>query len=387
MCVIIKIPSGKTFPEDKLKNAVYNNAHGFGMLEIVPKKKGGGFHLELTTLFNEDDLDPEEVIKAINGSIEYDRVIHLRNTSAGVLSEDNLQPIYVGKDSQGNENWFLHNGTFHKYSNTRSTSGGRYINGQYQSYNYDVANNTNDDDNKSDSVHFVEKYLSPLIEDGLTLDNKVLIKHTVEDEWSMAAGRALLIRSTSNANQTQELMLQEKDWKEVDGFICSNDDYFDTIKRGKEFERRKKIREAEEQKKRQEEREKGGGGNTTSTSIASLSQLKQRARNYILDLNIIKKFLGSVNFDEIFDDTGQFDQVEPLLAVTNTEWVEFMKVDPESCAELINTSIKSYLDLEESLSCLEEKSDKQQEHIKRLAEEKKFLEEFLKEEGIKQNVA
>lgn len=200
MCVIIEIPRGMKFPENKMTNAVSNNPHGFG---IVWLDDNG---VEVQHFISDKDNDPADVMRALEEHNKTaDAYLHLRYKTKGTVSRENTHPFTVISDDR-NEVYMMHNGTFSgldKY--------GPVINAE-----------------ESDSSQFNRVLLQPLLnhfkfEDGLIDPSDPMLK-VVLDKFVDGGNRLLMIGNNG-------LPGFFGNWSKVtysgDSFFASNNTYFD----------------------------------------------------------------------------------------------------------------------------------------------------------------
>ena len=147
MCNIIILKPGQMPVKSDLFNMCYNNWHSFGLVSEVDGK------LDVVREVPENnEVDPERVLKLLSDNRQYKRYLHVRHNTVGATSLENTHPFDVYYDSKsGRTVLFMHNGTLHEYK-------GSYIGGAYQSYS------TSDNTGDSDTKRFTEEVLrsSPL---------------------------------------------------------------------------------------------------------------------------------------------------------------------------------------------------------------------------------
>lgn len=132
MCVILELKPNVDFNFDKLSIACEINSDGYGLL-VQDRGK-----MECIKSYNPKGNDPEEVMKLLDDAKGLHRLLHLRFSTAGSKNVDNCHPFQVlNKADHGVDLFFMHNGTLMGFSKTG--------------------------DSFSDSYHFNEKILKPLI--------------------------------------------------------------------------------------------------------------------------------------------------------------------------------------------------------------------------------
>lgn len=132
MCVIFDIPKNKEVPFDKyLKPACLRNKDGWGIV-VVDRGK-----LLVERFYEKDGYDPEQVMKKLEEYKSLDRMLHVRFTTKGEKSINNVHPFEVlSEKTFGYGIQMMHNGTFHSFGGTT----------------------------RSDSREFAEDLLTPLTE-------------------------------------------------------------------------------------------------------------------------------------------------------------------------------------------------------------------------------
>ena len=116
MCQYFWKPAGKTIDEEKLRNSVINNPHGWGLLyRDDPKNKDVNPFEFLMCEDPDKNTDPDEIVKLVNEKLkDKDVYLHLRWVTAGDRSVENIHPFSVLE--RGRKQLFLmHNGTITKF--------------------------------------------------------------------------------------------------------------------------------------------------------------------------------------------------------------------------------------------------------------------------------
>lgn len=222
MCVIIHLPAGASIDFEKLRNAVYNNWHSYGLVTKIDGK------LDITRVVPESgEVDPKEVMEALDRDIEFERFLHLRHNTAGATTLANCHPFDV-YFSEKRQVVFMHNGTFFSYKSKR----------------FDANGKSEDDPNgASDSVNFAEENITPMLVRSRGDIEDYFFQKVIRKFWE-GSNRGLLISSDQKPWFID-------DWKKLQcgtfELRVSNTEYFDKVIRGPEFARReaaKKIQEA-----------------------------------------------------------------------------------------------------------------------------------------------
>ena len=259
MCSIIHLPPGTMFPEEKLKNAIYNNPHGWGIILLDSENKKievkKGFPKTMETDKHPKECDPKKIIKILKDNMDIDRFLHVRNKSQGEINIENTHPFSV-YNSNSRQVYFMHNGTLQDYKPKTTT----YT--YYNNVRVDDPKEGGEDQTRSDSLNFAERFLQPLLvrvsgENGHGDIKDEFIEKLINKSWGSDYNRGLLVSNEQGPlyiGRWKKKIFKDSEGKDVE-FLVSNDDYFDELKRGPEYERRKaeekKIKEAKEEEERQ----------------------------------------------------------------------------------------------------------------------------------------
>lgn len=202
MCVIIGLTKNQVINEAKLKNAVLNNPHGFGLVTTNAGK------LEVYHKFDERGNNPEVVARELEKRKDAEmRYLHVRYCTRGDKSRENTQPFTVFK-SKDRRIEFMHNGSLsnkHTVTPTGITK-----------------------DFPSDTRLFAQQYLSPMLyhysgDNGFGDIEDVFLEKMFDDFFSYT-NRGLLI-----ANDLDPMFLGKWETLDLDDkskAIVSNTDYF-----------------------------------------------------------------------------------------------------------------------------------------------------------------
>lgn len=225
MCCIIQLPAGKMLMKERLVNVTLNNPHGFGIVTVDKGK------LDIYKSFHEDGNDPDHVEEELNKRVNLERFLHLRYATAGEKSIDNTHPfkVYEGKDNHTVV--FMHNGSLHKFKETGS--------------------------DRSDTYHFAEKLLSPLLykftgDEGIADIEDPFLEILLQEHFS-STNRGLLI-----SNKKEPLFLGG--WLNIvvesTEYKVSNTDYFYNITESRLTEKEKEKRAAAKRFQEAQQRER-----------------------------------------------------------------------------------------------------------------------------------
>jgi len=225
MCVIIYHQrKHKTIPLENLQNAIHNNPHGIGLVRFGEKGKllvSKHLPKDLASGPNAEALH-KELVKLENHSY----ILHLRNTTAGENTKENLHPfeLYRGKDAHY---VMMHNGTLQEFNEK--------------------------DSKESDTFRFVEQIARPLAHLHVTANKGKCITSSpfamnIFEKFRSATSRFIIISGDRRVHRLGT-------WHEKEWGTCSNDDYFYRVTRGPH------------QKKTESWRTSGNGVSQTSNRV------------------------------------------------------------------------------------------------------------------------
>lgn len=359
MCNISIFKAGQLPNKQKFYNSVYNNWHSYGMVTKIGNK------LDIKKKVPENgEVDPDEVWKLLEDDLEYTRFLHLRHNTAGLTDLSNCHPFDVYYDPKsGRQVVAMHNGTLYEYKSKQTVNG-----------------ITKDDDTgPSDTKNFVDLVLTPYLSamdfgNGRGDIESVYFKTLMKKFWPTTSNRLLLISSDQHP-------LLVGDWKKVthDGFEggkpcrtefdSSNDDYFDKVSRGPEFERRVRRENEEREARRGEEeaaRQRSGVQGVQNVAVASLRNNPAWTPHTFYGL---KESL--VN---IFGDYSVYDRPSATyLGYASQEEINQVAADPKVSAPLMDWVFTDYAKLYKEFEELEKKHEKASRKIESLVLEMKAL--------------
>jgi hypothetical protein len=131
MCIIIYKKANARFDEELLRASIFHNPDGFGIMYAEHGRVIG-----VKGLFK-----PESVLRIWNENIDREIAVHLRFATSGEVTSKNTHPFQVlNLAEHGRDLWMMHNGTINTVKIT--------------------------DKDRSDTFHFVEGYLKPLLADN-----------------------------------------------------------------------------------------------------------------------------------------------------------------------------------------------------------------------------
>lgn len=323
MCVILVLNPGVKIPQEKLYNAVYNNPDGYGLILKDSKAK----KLQVIRKVKEDvPNDPKEIEDLLDDNIDLIRYLHVRYKTDGDVNMDNCHP-FTSYFTDKRQVFFMHNGilgdwkpkspTVTYINNVRSESGG-------------------EDQSQSDSKRFNDLFLAPLLirlkgEKGFGDIEDPMLHMLIEKYWN-AGSTGLLI-----SNEQDHLFINRKSWSDLDfdgnKFMASNNTYFNELKRGPEYDRRKKEESA---KRLQEEAARRGRfqGATQSKSIISpLAAVNLKARKLLTE-----------ELSDMFEDNNIWT-AQGLASLNNmhtAELEDFVKHHPTLAVALLSYALSFF---------------------------------------------
>jgi hypothetical protein len=327
MCVILYLTPGQMPDQEKLYNAVWNNWHSYGLVTMVDGK------LDVKKKVPKKEVDPVEVWNLLKEDRGYPRFLHLRHNTAGATTPENCHPFDVFFDQKsGRHRLFMHNGTLYDYKSKKTNSNGGVV---------------DDDSGPSDTKNFVDRVLIPYLSgtnfgDGHGDVKSKLVQNLVMKFWS-TNNRGVII-----ANDQPSFFLG--DWKKIkigegkdDEIVCSNDDYFDTLKRGPEFDRRRL---------QAEEAAKAKPKGTTVPSVRSVEKLSDY-RNGTHGFYSLSTSLAN-----IVNDFELYDRVHAVsLGYATRQELEELYDQKNDCLYVMDWVFTDYANLFKEYEVLQEKHE------------------------------
>jgi hypothetical protein len=141
MCLILVRDPKVELDFEDIKHAVINNPDGWGY--VIPDRG----KLEVRRFFDPKGTDPEEVAHVLEDAIDHKVFLHLRFCTAGERSKENVHPFpALQQRKHGMQVWVMHNGTVSEYKNTKT--------------------------NLSDTYHFTEQLITPLLQRVMAFTGK-----------------------------------------------------------------------------------------------------------------------------------------------------------------------------------------------------------------------
>lgn len=340
MCNILVLEEGQMIDKDKFWNMCYNNWHSWGLVTKI------GGRLDIQRKVPESgEIDPQEVWDACQKDIQYQRFLHVRHTTAGVTDLENCHPFDVYYDPKsGRQVLFMHNGTLHSFKSMKPTATGSAW--------------VVDDSGPSDTKNFTDQVLIPYVAqadfgNGRGDITSSSLKLLLSKFWTNQ-NRGLLISS-----KDPFLLLGRSEWKEIKStdeistVWSANDQYFDKVIRGPEFERRQaaekeRLRLEEEAKQQTKE-----ASTTTRTPLTKLSDITRRHGSDHPHFGLTEKL------DEILNDWDFYDddrKGRASLAYATDKELEELHANKDVCVWLMNYMFSDYATLlEEHEETLEAK--------------------------------
>lgn len=356
MCNILILKPYVMPLREKFENMCYNNWHSWGLVTKIDGK------LEVVRCVPESgEIDAEEIDKIwniLNRDQEFERILHVRHTTAGATNLNNCHPYDTFFDtSNGREIFFMHNGTLEDYKSKKlvqNTMGGY----------------TSEDDptGPSDTKNFVDRVITPMLTamnfgKGHGDISDELFKMLLRKAWPYN-NRGILI-----ANDQDNCLLGE--WKKVKGqddkeILSANDTYFGDVIRGPENDRRK-----ERERKAREEERRRASPNTTGTNIVPLAQ-----HNF----NKHSIYCLSTTLDEVVEDWNLWEREYAVyLGAAAVEELEQLYNHKEECIAVMDWTFADYYQLYQEYLDLEEKHKRQADYLNQIHGK-------LREAGIEKDI-
>lgn len=313
MCNIMVLAPGVMIPKDRLYNCVWNNPDGYGLVLKNPEAK----RVEVIRKLSEDkENDPKEIYDLLEDNKELWRYLHVRYKTEGGINKENLHPFdsYV---SDKRRVLFMHNGTLSDWkSRDRIVTENGIRTELYP-----------EEKEKSDSYLFNERFLRPLLlrmqgEHGHGDITDIVTQTVIEKFWNSTMSKGILISSDQD-----HYLINKKEWKELDfgegKFLSSNNDYFLTLKRGQEYDRRQE----KQRKKEEAERARKSRFHSANSNITPLIEVSLKKKQTLL----------TEELSDIFEDQNIYtrDGLASLHNLTNIEVDDIVKKNPEMATLLL----------------------------------------------------
>ena len=347
MCGIIYLKPDEMIPYNLLENCVYNNPHGFGLI----LRDGVNNKLEVIRRHQQGGNDPKEIFELLEENKDVERVLHVRWKTHGEDNLDNTHP-FTAYYSDSRQIYFMHNGVLHDFK----PKDGKII---WEG----TTRHEEPGESASDSKKFNDEFLAKTLlswhgENGKADYHDPNFHMILEKFWGNGDNKGILV-----SNDLPVLFINSKAWKTIKHdkgeFFASNDTYFNNLVRGPEFERRKRIKEAEEAKVRQarfqketQERQKQGSNTWTITNLR--------------DINFLKKVELSEDLTRILEDFDLYSNeglatLENLTEIEIDTLVEKSPADASSLIILLTSKFaemyKNYVKATDHLQSLQGKKD------------------------------
>lgn len=356
MCKIIQLRPGEMVWKDKLMNACFNNWHSYGLVTKIDGK------LDIKRVVPKNgEISGEEVYKQLLEDIKYERILHVRHNTAGATDLRNTHPFDVYYDAKtGRQVVFMHNGTLYEYKSRVENDKGVLV---------------EDETGASDTRNFTDEILIPYVQadfgTGPADIHNPAFKRLLQKFWSTpSSNRGILISSDQPS-------LFLGDWKESSYFDytgkknpfttikVSNTDYFDTVSRGPEFERRR-FREEEERKSKEASKpEKRSFQHLGDVQIESTAGFAKRRVN-------AGKLSGSLKNIINDYDIWTRDGLAALGYATDKE-IEELYSDKDSCVFLMSYIFEEFAKVCDELETTEKDKEKATKMIASLIGQLKAL--------------
>lgn len=304
MCNICIFEPGQMPIRDEFDNMCYNNWHAFGLVTYVDGK------LDITkkAFTDADEINPSVIWSMLQKDIQYRRILHVRHMTAGTNTILNTHPYDVFHDDKRTV-VFMHNGTLYNYKSKKKTEGGAMV---------------DDDSGPSDSKNFVDQVLTPYLAamdfgNGRGDIRHPLVLGLLGQFWTSGTTNRGILISSDQEYTTLGVWKKRKDSAGGE-YLTANDDYFGSVTRGPENQRREESRRkriAESNNKTTQ------SPPTTGTNIVPITPMSSFP-------NLGKPQLGffTVNdhFKNILQDWSIYDRENAVTvgAMTKEELLELM---------------------------------------------------------------
>lgn len=349
MCVILVLEPGVMPDKSKLFNAVYNNWHGYGL--VYKGKKA--FDVIKKSAERDGEITPEEVWELLESKKQYLRYLHLRHNTAGATSLDNTHPFEVLRHGD-DIILFMHNGTLYEYKSKISVPS-KFTQGSFTM--------EDDPNGPSDTKNFVDQVLTPYL--GSLLYNGRI------GDLTNPNMRKLISKFWSTPQTNRGILLSKKQehwmfgaWEKIKNsggqeISVSNTDYFDSVKRGPEKERRD-VQAAQAKAKVQAQTVQTNQAEQKVVQISDLSELDLTQGLALFEIK------GRAR--QILDDYNIWDREVAAKGVGNLTKADLLDIanDTESCVALMDWIFCDYATLNDEYEELRSKCGRQEKRIMEL---------------------
>lgn len=366
MCNILWLKAGQMPYKNEFWNMCYNNWHSYGLSVKIDGRLDTKKHVP-----ESGEIDPQELWDLIEKDRQYDRILHVRHTTAGTTSLENCHPFPVfyqeRKGSVPREIQFMHNGTLYEYKSKKLNENGALI---------------DDDSGPSDTQNFVNRVLVPYLSatdfgKGKGDLDHPLTRDLIKKFWPLTGNRGLVY----SGDQAPLFLGDWKKMKASDGsdIMSANDDYFKDVTRGPEAARRDAIKRATEVKTSVSTFRTTVSGTTVQTDIVPFTRFDFSFKDRTPCMWELK-----TSFAHILGDWNVWDRgvAVALGAATTDELTELYDKDKKATISLMEWIFadyaQTYVDLLES----EDKHRKASERIAAIQGELTELRKFCHDNGV-----
>lgn len=337
MCGILILPPGHMINWDKFQNFVWNNPDGYG---IVLKDEKNKKIQVIRKCENNQENNPQEIWDILIKNKDIKRYLHVRNRTEGIINLDNTHP-FTSYHSDKRTVLFMHNGTLQEYAPKKT-----YMNGVM----------TQEASEDSDTKRFNEQILLPFLLEIKGNIESPIFRTLLNKIWPSGINRGLLISSDQ-----EDVVINPAQWERIDSSVegekvfASNNNYFDRLIRGPEFDRREKKRREEDEKKKPRFQNNLLENHSSSWPITPLRLVDLKKHSWLKDG--VSNLISDPNL-------WDWDGLAKLAALTDDEIQEFIRKSPEDACYLL-------LHLSEEFRNLHEKYVKASKHLEHLNNKKR----------------
>ena len=333
MCSIFYLPAGINIPEEKLFRAVANNPHGFGIILRDVKAK----RLQVIREMKEE-TNYLDVKKILDDNIDLDRYVHLRWATVGEKVLDNVHP-FTSYYSDSRHVEFMHNGTLSDFNsnNTTKYENGVEIPNPYKGW--------------SDSRRFNDEIIMPLLLQIDAGNGKGDIKNPmtlkmINKFWSSYNSKGIMISSDQGHSLINESGWRFVSFEQEDGevvkVLSSNDDYYDTISRGPEHERRLEKAKKEREEREAAERATRIPSSNSVTVVSSKFTTREIRSNTFAKIHGVTDELSGIGHFIVNDDA---ETLSRLAYMTSIEVEDLVNKRPNDAVSILISATNCLVDL------------------------------------------
>lgn len=338
MCNILYLRPGQMPIYEEFITMCHNNWHSYGMVTLVDGR------LDIKKNVPESgEIDGDALYKLVAADKDFPRLVHVRHATAGLIDEANCHPFEAYYNQKtGKHVVFAHNGTLYQYK-SKKMEGNTWV---------------DDDSGKSDTVNFLEEIIIPTVSLHKGDISQVFLRKIIRNFWPATGNRGVLMSNDD--------IFMFGDWKKtkaIDGtdIASANEEYFDRVIRGPEYERREEKLKLEEASRKKSQ----SASSSEAPGVTKLSDIAMGSDPGFYEL--------SQSPCELLNDWEFYDReaAAGTLGFFTKDELEEIAKHPKECVDVMNWVFTDYTQMYDDLLEIEEKHEKATKMIASLMASKK----------------